>query len=78
MLDYIYEKMTFREMIRLFNESKYCRLATADNNQPYAIPMYFKYIIDGGKIKFVLRSGDNGLKMRFMDNNNKVALLDIS
>lgn len=74
MLDYNYEKMTFREMMQLFNEVKYCRLATADNNQPYAIPMYFKYIMNGRKIKFILRSRDNGLKMRFMDSNNRVAL----
>ncbi len=53
----------------------HCVLAVAENDQPYAVPMYYFWKFSGGRLWFLLCSDKCGCKMSCMRNNSKVALL---
>ena len=52
----------------------YCRLAVAEKNQPYIVPMHFDSKFEDGKLWFWLYSLPCGEKMHCIEANNKIAL----
>src|SRR5574344_1039832 len=74
----MYKNLTFDEILEIINTARYCNLAVLDEtNQPYVIPMNFKYkqnIENSQTLIFEMYSNDKGMKMNAMNTNQKVAL----
>lgn len=66
--------LNLNEIVTMLNKVQYCRLSVSENNQPYIIPMFFKYKCEGKNFKFILNSSKAGLKMNFLNNNNQVCI----
>lgn len=62
------------EIFYVLENAKYGRLAVAENNQPYAIPVFYQCMFDDDRVLFLISSRDIGEKMRCMRMNPKVAL----
>lgn len=66
--------LNLNEIINMLNKVQYCRLSVSENNQPYVVPMTFKYKCQGNRFKFLFNSEREGLKIRYLSNNNKVCI----
>lgn len=67
-------ELNLNEMINMINKVQYCRLAVSENNQPYVVPMSFKYKCEGNSFKFLFKSLNEGLKIKYLNINSKVCL----
>lgn len=66
--------LNLNEIITMLNKVQYCRLSVSENNQPYIVPMFFKYKCEGKNFKFIFNSSRDGLKMKYLFNNNQVCI----
>ena len=74
MNNYIYQKMTFKEINKVLDDCFICVLSICHNNIPYMIPMYFEYYCEENEPKLVLESKNIGQKMNWLKNNAQVCL----
>lgn len=75
MFDMCYEVLSEQEIQAVLANCRICDLAVAENNQPYAVPMYYEWYCQNGTMMFRLLSKDVGMKMNCMEANSQVALL---
>ncbi|MDD3164809.1 MAG: pyridoxamine 5'-phosphate oxidase family protein [Oscillospiraceae bacterium] len=74
MHEHNYKKLNREEIFAVLRQAPYCRLAVAENDQPYLVPMQYRWKYENGRLWFLLYSAERGEKMRCMHRNNKVAL----
>ena len=74
MNNYIYEKMTFKEINNILEKCYICVLAVVNNTSPYMVPMYYEYDNAFNEPKFILESKDHGQKINYLKNNSEVSL----
>lgn len=67
-------ELKLSEIINMLNKVQYCRLGVSENNQPYVVPMFFKYKFEGNNFKFLFNSFNEGLKIKSLSNNNKICI----
>ena len=74
MKSYNCRELNLDEVINMLNKVQYCRLGVCENNQPYVIPMAFKYKWDGNSFRFIFNSLKKGLKIKYLSSNSKVCI----
>ena len=74
MNNYIYKKMTFKEINTLLKECTICVLSLSVNDIPYSVPMYYKYNNKGSEPIFTLESKNQGQKITFLKQNEQVCI----
>ncbi len=71
---YNYKPLNTAQIYRAIENSDMCSLGVAENNQPYVIPMCFRFEQDGINRYFTMKSYTDGMKMTCIENNQKVCL----
>lgn len=74
MSDFSYRSLNFNEITSVLENSSFCRLCVAENNQPSIVPMYFTWKYEHDHFLFYLKSPNSGEKMAWMKNNQKISL----
>ncbi|WOC32786.1 MULTISPECIES: pyridoxamine 5'-phosphate oxidase family protein [Caproicibacterium] len=70
-----YRNLNRDEIFEVLDSAEYCRLGTAQEDQPYVVPMYYRWRFDeNGRAWFRLFSEPCGRKMDEMEANSLVAL----
>lgn len=69
-----YEILNKDEIMKVIDKSEYVQLAVSEDDQPYVIPMCFKYKIKDDKLIFKLYGKPNGTKRNYIEKNSKVCL----
>lgn len=69
-----YESLTKQEIRDVLKDTRECYLAVSDNNQPYAVPMYYKYEGDCYEDVFKLYNCKSGMKTSCINANDKVCI----
>ena len=67
-------ELNLNEIINMLNKVQHCRLAVCENNQPYVVPMSFRYKCEGNGFKFLFNSLNEGVKIKFLSRNSKVCI----
>ncbi|QQO09963.1 pyridoxamine 5'-phosphate oxidase family protein [Breznakiella homolactica] len=60
------------EILEVINSCKVCRLAMADNNRPYIVPLNFGYTFEGDRMVLYFHSAKTGEKIDIMKKNGTV------
>jgi nitroimidazol reductase NimA-like FMN-containing flavoprotein (pyridoxamine 5'-phosphate oxidase superfamily) len=66
------EIVDMNEKINIIDKCKVCRVAMADDNQPYIIPLNFGYVYENGILTLYFHSSHHGMKIDILKKNNKV------
>ena len=74
MKNYIYKKMTFKEINKLLHNCYICILSIINGEEPYMVPMYYEYNNESNEPKFILESKNSGQKINCLKANHKVCL----
>ena len=70
-----YTPLTREEILDVLRQTQVCRLAVAQDDQPYVVPMRYRWRYDEqGRLWFWLCSPPCGRKLRWMQANSRVAL----
>lgn len=67
------EVTDIKEIERMLNEAKVCRIGLMDGDYPYIIPMYFGYTLDGDQLVLYFHSTPQGKKIDLIKQNNCAA-----
>ena len=74
MNNYVYQKMTFKEINKVLADCFICILATTHHNISYLVPMYFEYDNTFNEPRFILESKNQSQKINYLKANNQVSL----
>jgi nitroimidazol reductase NimA-like FMN-containing flavoprotein (pyridoxamine 5'-phosphate oxidase superfamily) len=66
------EIVSINEKIEIIDKCKVCRLAMADDNQPYVIPLNFGYIYENDILTLYFHGSHEGMKIDILKKNDKV------
>lgn len=69
-----YRELGIQGIVGVLNNTAYCRLAVAENNEPYIVPVNFRWMYENEHFLFFLQCPEHGEKMESMEKNKKVAL----
>lgn len=69
-----YKVLNEDEIMHVIDNSEYVQFAVSENDQPYVIPMCFKYKIKEDKLIFKLYGKPYGTKRNCIEKNSKVCL----
>lgn len=69
-----YIEMTDEEIYDVLNESNYAMLSVSSDNQPYSVPMFYRFIKYGEKYFIFMISSQYGKKMDNMKTNEDVCV----
>ena len=64
----IHEK---KEIIKIIEKCKYCRIGLSDNDYPYIVPLNYGYSYENDKLTLFFHSAKEGKKINILKNNNK-------
>ena len=74
MNNYVYQKMTFKEINKILDECFICIMAISWQNDSYIVPMYYEYDSSCNEPVFILESKNIGQKMDYLKSNPQVSL----
>jgi nitroimidazol reductase NimA-like FMN-containing flavoprotein (pyridoxamine 5'-phosphate oxidase superfamily) len=66
------EIIDINEKIKIIDTCKVCRLAMADDNQPYIIPLNFGYVYKNDILTLYFHGSFQGMKIDILKKNDKV------
>jgi nitroimidazol reductase NimA-like FMN-containing flavoprotein (pyridoxamine 5'-phosphate oxidase superfamily) len=64
------------EKLKIIDKNKVCRLALADGNQPYIIPLNYGYSFENGVLTLYFHSACEGKKLEII-KKNKLACFEV-
>jgi nitroimidazol reductase NimA-like FMN-containing flavoprotein (pyridoxamine 5'-phosphate oxidase superfamily) len=59
------------EILHIIHACKVCRLALAENNRPYIVPLNYGYSFENGRLTLFFHGARDGKKMRILRANNR-------